>query len=387
MLPTPVELEGRGAGEVYAVERQIDPISRRIYNVERKSGLRYTVYSDERVPPSKALAAVPDGPAARGPDLQPYLALPSDLPPRIAELARTITAGQVGPYRKARAIESYLQRHYRYTLQLGRDERFEPLEDFLFVQKAGHCEYFASAMAVMLRAVGVPTRSVNGFLAGEWNGYGHYLAVRQGDAHSWVEAWLDGVGWITFDPTPATPAKAQAGGLWASARQMLDTVELTWFKYVIEYDLGKQVDFLSRMRDWTRSVTRSSGAGRLIDRRRVLEGIGLAVALMLVVRLGWRRRGLGAPRPLHVSAQHAFARALKALERRGHPRGIAETGRELALRVDRAGDPGAPAFAELVELYYAARFGEAAVADDDLERLAQAVIHPRADVDPSERDR
>ena len=72
-------------------------------------------------------------------------------------------------------------------LDLKRDERYEPLEDFLFVQKAGHCEYFASALAVMLRTVGVPTRSVNGFYGGEWNSFGHYLAVRQGDAHSWVE--------------------------------------------------------------------------------------------------------------------------------------------------------------------------------------------------------
>ena len=153
----PIELESRGAGDVIAIEH-VEPGTGRLYSVERKSGLRYTVYSTESLPAITALIAAPDADEAEQASLNPYLALPADLPPRIAELARKVTAGHKGPFAKATALERFLQTEYRYTLDLKRDERFEPLEDFLFVQRAGHCEYFASAFAVLLRAVGVPTR-------------------------------------------------------------------------------------------------------------------------------------------------------------------------------------------------------------------------------------
>ena len=201
-----------GADEPYAMERR--PGRETIDLVERKSGLRYSVWSDVGSPDARVLATAPD--ADIDEDLAPYIIVPPDLPQRIRDLAQQVTLGKRGPWQKALAIRDYLQR-YKYTLDLKRDERLEPLEDFLFVQKAGHCEYFASALAVMLRTVGVPTRSVNGFYGGEWNSYGHYLAVRQGDAHSWVEIWIDGAGWVTIDPTPPGAAVAPTGA-WTAMR-------------------------------------------------------------------------------------------------------------------------------------------------------------------------
>ncbi len=372
----PVELEGRGPDEVYAMERHVDSSSGRVYGVERKSGLRYTAYSSDTHAPPEELAKIADGPTVRGPELAPYLALPPDLPPRVAELARKLTAGVDGPYNKARVIEHHLQTKYRYTLDLKRDTRYEPVEDFLFVQRAGHCAYFASAMALMLRAVGVPTRSVNGFLAQEWNGYGHYLAVRQGDAHSWVEVWIDGAGWITFDPTPTGPASGSQNKLWSLIRQMADTAELAWFKYVIEYDLGKQADLVSGVRDWTFGMFR---AASLQERARraappVAAVAALAAALFYAIRRS-RRRASG-PSLRNHQAQTAFGRALRALEKRGLARATGETGRELAVRAEAARDPGAAPFSALVDLYYAARFGGEPVPSADLERLSESVVRP-----------
>ena len=83
--------------------------------------------------------------------------------------------------------------------------------DFLFDQKAGHCEYFASATALLLRAAGVPSRYVNGFLGGEWNEIGHYVDVRENRAHSWVEAYLGELGWMRVDATPPVAARAAHG--------------------------------------------------------------------------------------------------------------------------------------------------------------------------------
>jgi transglutaminase-like putative cysteine protease len=384
-------LESRGPGEVIAVERQLEPGSGRSFAVERKSGLGYTVWSDPRLPPAGALLALPDRPPPDAPALAPYLALPPDLPPRIAALARQITQASQGPFGKSVALEKYLQEHYRYTLDLHRDARYEPLEDFLFIERAGHCEYFASAMAVMLRTLGIPSRTVNGFYGGEWNPYGHYFAIRQGDAHTWVEVWLDGAGWVTFDPTPAAPGQAASAGALDSLRQLLDTARLAWFKYVIEYDLGKQADALKQLRRAASKLELPGAIGRALSphRRALFTGAGLLIlfgALYLRRRRGRKRSSDEKLPPRAAKAQHAFARAVRALERRGHGRAACETARELSRRVLAANDPAAAPFSELVDLYYAVRFGGAKVPTAELERLARQVVRPRApSAEPAER--
>lgn len=369
---SPYGLVQHGADEPYAMERRNNPLDfSHDKMVDRKSGIRYSVWSDVAPVDPRVLATAPDVDIDE--DLAPYIVVPPDLPQRIRDLAQTITAKKRGPWQKTLAIRDYLQR-YKYTTDLKRDERYEPLEDFLFVQKAGHCEYFASALAIMLRAVGVPTRSVNGFYGGEWNSFGHYLAVRQGDAHSWVEVWIEGAGWVTVDPTPPGAAVAPSGA-WSSLRQMLDNVELAWFKYVIEYDLGKQVELARSVGRWAQFGTKRDALEQFA-RKHARQAAGLvvvAVGLWLAAR-AWRRRRAPSLRIRRGTvALHAYARALKALERRGFARGPGETGRELAARVQAAHDPAAQPFAELVELYYAARFGAATVPPAELDRLAQQV--------------
>src|SRR5205814_543603 len=165
-------------------------------------GLRYDVYSFFEDPRSE-----PDQPERGGipPEIRDqYLQLPL-LDPRIPALAREMTAGQRSVRERARAIESHLQRDYGYTLELPKQTVPDPLAYFLFSRKKGHCEYFASAMAVMLRTVGIPSRLATGFQSGMYNPLSDLWVVRASDAHSWVEAWIPGYGWATFDPTPADP--------------------------------------------------------------------------------------------------------------------------------------------------------------------------------------
>jgi hypothetical protein len=159
-------------------------------------------------------------------------------------------------------------------------------------------------------------------------------------------------------------------------RQLLDNVELAWFKYVIEYDLGKQVDFARSVGRWAQLGTKRDSLERFARKHaRQLGGAVLVVAGLWLALRAWRRRRAPSFRIRRgAEALHAYGRALKALERRGFSRGAGETGRELAARVRAADDPAATPFAELVELYYAARFGAAAVPAADLERLAQAVV-------------
>ena len=132
-----------------------------------------------------------------------YLSLPPT-DPRILELAQQMTAGAQTPAQKARAIEGHLRQDYGYTLDLLSKPVDDPLAYFLFVRKKGHCEYFASSMAVMLRTLGIPSRVVTGFQSGVYNPMTGWQVFRASDAHSWVEAWFEGRGWTTFDPTPAS---------------------------------------------------------------------------------------------------------------------------------------------------------------------------------------
>ncbi len=141
-----------------------------------------------------------------------YMKIPDSVPQRVYDLTKQITAGKDSSYEKIMAIQDYLQSHFSYTVRppytpSGRDF----VDYFLFDLKEGYCTYFASSMAVMGRAAGVPTRYVEGFLTpSSPNSHGIY-EVRKKNAHAWVEAYFPKVGWLTFDPTPGDALTASAG--------------------------------------------------------------------------------------------------------------------------------------------------------------------------------
>ncbi len=172
--------------------------------------------------------------------------------PRIAELAAEVMgSGPAGE--RARRLESHLTEEYTYTLNFVGRSADNPIEDFLFRYKSGQCEYFASAMVLMLRSQGVPARLVTGFLGGEYNPFEGYYIVRENNAHAWVEAYLPGEGWRIFDPTPPAgrPGEASEGGL-LLAQQAWDFVLFRWDRYVLTFGLYDQVRIFSSLREmWT----------------------------------------------------------------------------------------------------------------------------------------
>jgi transglutaminase-like putative cysteine protease len=166
-----------------------------------------------------------------------YLQLPA-LDPRVHELAANVIADARSDYDKAAAIERYLRENYGYTLDLGNIPPKDPIAYFLFERKKGHCEYFASSMAVMLRSIGIPARIVNGFRNGEFNDLtGNYI-IRARDAHTWVEVYVPSVGWTAFDPTPPDPTP-EVNTL-SRMRLYLDAAQEFWREWVINYDFGHQ---------------------------------------------------------------------------------------------------------------------------------------------------
>lgn len=343
--------------------------------ISHGTGIKYVAYSQVGRPDTARLQAAP---ARVPPGYESYLQVPPELPERVAALAREITAGAENDHDKAVAIEAWLESNLSYTLEMRSPGEQEPIDFFLFTRRQGHCEYFASAMTIMLRTVGVPARNVNGFLGGEWNEYDEYLAVRARDAHSWVEVYFEGAGWVTFDPTPASGAAGAGdddGGLAGRMRRFLDTMRFQWFQWVIEYDLRRQMSLFRGVGDSVKSSGTSfkelfRGVRVWFGRHGpLLGGLVFGGLVLATVLARWRRRTVrervgGARDPVAA----LYRQAVLVLARRGHARAPAVTPREHARELAARSVPGASSLSELTDLYYARVYG----GRDDPELLDRA---------------
>ena len=326
-----------------------------------------------------------------------YLQLP-ELDPRIAELTSQITKNAQTPFDKAVAIENYLRTRFTYTLKLTGKPGDHPLAHFLFETRAGHCEYFASAMAIMLRTLGIPTREVNGFLPGEYNDLGGDYIVRASDAHSWVEVYFPGNGWQTFDPTPAAPENTAS--ILSRLEQYADWMAITWREWVIGYDFAHQMVLAQNVqrnsRNWS-EATRSwfeqkeragkkwikswqfqhGPLGYLLPVSLVLFLVALRFNLIAElfrrIRLFLQLRSRKTVRTDPQLASRLYAELLRMLARRGLLRLESQTPFEFAAAVDAP--QLAPAVREFTQLYAYARFGGAPC---DTTRLRQLLDQVRS---------
>lgn len=149
-----------------------------------------------------------------------YLKLPDTVPQRVRDLAREITASQTSLYGRAQAIEAYLRANYEYSLDvLPASDGEDPVDYFLFEQKKGYCDYYASSMVVMARAVGVPARLAVGYVGGTYDPTTATYIVREANAHAWVEVYIPSVGWVEFEPTSSQPAFARQSGDFRAASE------------------------------------------------------------------------------------------------------------------------------------------------------------------------
>jgi len=163
-----------------------------------------------------------------------YLQLPDGMG-RIEELARKITLGSKSPLQRALSIEKYLKANYTYSLSTEPPPPdMSVIDYFLFNSKKGFCEHYSTSMALMLRTIGIPSRIVTGFYVGNISPAGEYVIVRQSNAHSWVEAEIDG-SWRRFDPTPASIREKPSGVF-----LYLDSLRLKWYRYVIGFSAKDQ---------------------------------------------------------------------------------------------------------------------------------------------------
>lgn len=262
-----------------------------------------------------------------------YLQLPERLDPRIGPLATTIIlhANANNRYDAAKAIESYLQREYAYSLDMKASGP-DPVSDFLFNVKAGHCEYFASAMVLLLRTHGIASRLVNGFTEGEYNDAADAYTVRQFNAHSWVEVYFPETGsWVTFDPTPpAGRTDPVRTGFTAQLQKYGEALELMWFQYVVGYDKQEQrslaTSLHNRIFDYGRMASNMLNTMSRYLNANVLAfvaGVTVFVLMLLLVfnrkRIwSWTRRGDEATADdRNYSHIQFYERLISLMEQRG----------------------------------------------------------------------
>jgi len=226
-----------------------------------------------------------------------YLRLPNHVDGRIAKLARDIVGVEHSPAKQARLVENYLRSNYGYTLELPPAEPSDPLAFFLLHRKKGHCEYFASSMAVILRLLGIPSRVVTGFQSGVYNPISGAQLIRTSDAHAWVEAWLPHRGWTTFDPTPPDPNQARIS-LWTRLGFYADAAEVFWQDWVLNYNLDRQLQLATKMGESSRHVGVNwfDGVGPFFNRlwTRIFDFAKLhGLFLLVIAALGFLVRQFG----------------------------------------------------------------------------------------------
>ena len=325
-----------------------------------------------------------------------YLQLPSKIDPRIKKLAMDVTARQTNDYDRAAEIRRYLIGHYSYTLDLtgptGRNP--DPLGYFLFSSHAGHCEYFATAMTVMLRSIDVPARYVTGFLPGEYNDVGGDYIIRGSDAHAWVEVFFNGYGWIPFDPTPPSN---EPRGLLSRFGLYWDWFQLTWNEWFINYDFSHQLALGKNVHDSTRNWNDHMRAFYHSEQQRVLHRIleldrrtegsryflpGVLVCLLVALfclRGGWMVRFAVArwrlrTRGGNVTASLAsleYSEMLRLLEKRGWTKPDSQTPREFAATIPASNI--SVLVAQLTELYHSARFGSQPAPAEQMSSLLRTI--------------
>lgn len=319
-----------------------------------------------------------------------YLRLP-EVDPRVPQLAEQITNSAKSNYDKASALEHYLRTRFAYTLELPRTVVKDPIANFLFERKQGHCEYFASSMAVMLRTLGIPSRVVNGFRSDEFNDLTGSYVIRAKNAHAWVEAYFPGYGWQTFDPTPGGDATGTPQG-WDRLALYVDAMASFWREWVVSYDsshqyvLGKAAisgsrgawerartwarDHYESMLKWARSsqdrVEHSPG-------RWAFTGAAIALALLILANLAriarWLHEKWLRAHPERSPEQAAsmwYERMGRVLARRGMRKSDAQTPQEFVRKIedDRLREP----VARFTNVYESARFGNST---EDAQRLPE----------------
>lgn len=299
-------------------------------------------------------------PMPRGIDRAHYLRIPGHVSDRVYALAKEFSAGEPPDGERLKRVESWFVRQgFRYATS-GLVVSADPVDVFLLEKRVGHCEFFASSFATLLRLAGVPARLVGGYYGGDYNEVGGYYVVTEDRAHVWVEAFVEGKGWVRIDPSSfaANFDRAQSGKRAFTTKiiALIDSFTWYWNQAVITYDLQKQVELLRRANRQFSGITIHAGT------RNFLPVLLVAAALVFVARLLMIR---GKRTREEQILQHFWARIEKVY---GIPRPRPSQGlKEIADMIDD------PAATEFVSIFGGAIYRDRQLSKDEYQQLVQII--------------
>ncbi len=368
-LASPVRLSSQGATVSW------NPLEDGFFvQVDRlkSPSISYEVVSEVITPPPRQLRNARADYASSMSRQDYFLLTRHTLQDETVRLVQELTEEHDTLYDKARALEAWLGSDvFAYTLDEPALPRHSPIDAFLFEARRGHCELYASALALMLRTLGIPTRVVSGYRGGEWNPADRSYTVSRDMAHLWVEVYFLDYGWVTFDPSP----RAQEDVLSALERAQLMLsrsqwrLRIFWYRRIIGYEGGFTLERLKGAGQGLIAWTISPFTNRLngtspgprrdgILSRLALPGL-LASLALFAVYLRFRGRSRKTPQKLTEAQRRAIVlldRVRRVLKRRGIDCERRTAG-ELLAAARSAELAEAEEVAEAIRMYNEARFG------------------------------
>ncbi|HBC88333.1 MAG TPA: hypothetical protein DCZ94_15380 [Lentisphaeria bacterium] len=280
-----------------------------------------------------------------------------ELSARTVKFITDATAGAVGEYNKARALEKHFRDNFTYELGTYDLNRLNPLEDFLFNEKNGHCERYASALALLFRQMGIPSRIAIGFVPTEKNEIGGFYNIRDTNAHAWTEAYLPERGWIIFDATPVSDRilQRQTGGI---ALTMRDWIEFLWYQKIVGFTSNDQVMLykftVGSIDVATEKISRNSGIAILL-----VTGLLMLIGAMVLLKRYSARKAyrLESITYAEVYAEHFYRDLLRELASAGIRRSPFETPGEILKRASVKIPSASPEISFITDEFCKIRYG------------------------------
>lgn len=325
---------------------------------ELKAESTYTVISNYSRPTVQQLRDATT--LAPAPPIQStYTQLPADFSPRIAQLAADIATQEATAYDKAKAIEGYLRQNYPYNeLIAAPPAGSDPIEYFLFDLQEGYCDYYATSMVLMLRSLGIPARPASGYAQGTFDQQSRTYLVTGDDAHTWVEVFFPGLGWIEFEPTAGEGPLNRPSGVDPATADAGEEAAQSTVVPQSESPLPPENLLDSGLEDLPEDLLGGGGGGGPV--RPWLPWAGLAATLLVLLGGLWvmRRTRLTGPELFSPDVSPiVYERMVRWAGRIGIPLHIAQTPYEHADRLGRALPAGRPYINEITEEYVVYQFG------------------------------
>ena len=298
---------------------------------------------------------------------------------RLEEWLETQVAGIDDPLEQARRLENHFIENFEYELGAPALARLNPIDDFIFNERRGHCERYASAMGLLLRMRGIPSRVMLGYVPGRPNWLTGWINIRASDAHAWTEGWFPDRGWVTFDATPRSEIDLTIGPL----RELIDALDVVWYVNIVNLDSTAQRTMLTTGLEGLAALAGWTG------RNAVLLTPAL---LLLTAMLAWRFRGEGRARKeadadprrrTRILAEHYYGRLLKLLAKSGIDRDPSETPLEFLESLRRRELTAFSDVDYITRLFCSTRYGAATMKPQDETVLKSALERVGRSFSPS----